>query len=59
LLGDEFRDRVLPFEERCASRYADIVCARETLGWSIGVTHAQIAAICHAAEATLATPQHR
>jgi len=55
LLGDDFRDRVLPFDEQCASRYADIVCARETLGRPIGVADAQIAAICRTAEATLAT----
>jgi predicted nucleic acid-binding protein len=55
LLGHDFRDRVLPFDERCASRYADIACARETLGRPIGVANAQIAAICRTAEATLAT----
>ena len=55
LLGHDFRDRVLPFDERCASRYADIACARETLGRPIGVADAQIAAICRTAEATLAT----
>jgi toxin FitB len=55
LLGNDFRDRVLPFDERCASRYADIVGSRETLGRPIGVADAQIAAICRTAEATLAT----
>lgn len=55
LLGDELRDRILPFDEHCASRYADIACGRETLGRPIGVADAQIAAICRTAEATLAT----
>lgn len=55
LLGDELRDRILPFDEHCASRYADIVCGRETVGRPIGVADAQIAAICRTAEATLAT----
>lgn len=55
LLGDDFRDRVLPFDEHCASRYADIVCGREALGRPIGVADAQIAAICRTAEAMLAT----
>jgi toxin FitB len=55
LLGDDFRDRVLPFDEHCASRYADIVCGREALGRPIGVADAQIAAICRTAEAALAT----
>jgi predicted nucleic acid-binding protein len=55
LLGDDFRDRILPFDEHCAWQYADIVCDREALGRPIGVADAQIAAICRAAEATLAT----
>ena len=55
LLGDDLRDRVLPFGGRCASRYADIAGGRETPGRPIGVAAAQIAAICRAAEATLAT----
>ncbi len=55
LLGDDFRGRVLPFDEHCAWPYADIVCGRNTLGRPIGVADAQIAAICRTAEATLAT----
>jgi toxin FitB len=55
LLGEDFRGRILPFDEHCATRYADIVCGRETLGRPIGVADAQIAAICRTAEATLAT----
>ena len=55
LLGDDFRDRVLPFGGRCASRYADIAGGRETPGRPIGVAAAQVAAICRAAGATLAT----
>jgi toxin FitB len=55
LLGEDFRGRVLPFDEHCASRYAGIVCGRETLGRPIAVADAQIAAICRTAEATLAT----
>ena len=53
--GDDFRDRVLPFDDHCASRYADIVCGRETLGRPIGVADAQIAAICRTLDAALAT----
>jgi predicted nucleic acid-binding protein len=30
LLGNDFRDRVLPFDERCASRYADIAAICRT-----------------------------
>jgi predicted nucleic acid-binding protein len=55
LLSDDFRDRVLSFDEPAARRYADIVTARERLGRPIGVADAQIAAICRTIGATLAT----
>jgi toxin FitB len=55
LLGDDFQGRVLAFDEQAASRYAQIVSGRERLGRTIGVADAQIAAICRAIGATLAT----
>jgi predicted nucleic acid-binding protein len=55
LLGDDFRDRVLPFDDRAALCYADIVCGREQAGRPIGVADAQITAICRAIDAALAT----
>lgn len=55
LLDDDFRGRVLSFGEPAARRYADVVSARELLGRPIGVADAQIAAICRAVDATLAT----
>jgi toxin FitB len=55
LLGDDFHGRILAFDERAAEKYADVVTARERLGRPIGVADAQIAAICRAADATLAT----
>lgn len=55
LLSDDFQGRVLSFDERAAGRYADIVTGRERLGRPIGVADAQIAAICRAVGATLAT----
>jgi predicted nucleic acid-binding protein len=55
LLGDDFRGRVLSFDEPAAQRYADIVTGRERLGRPIGVADAQIAAICRTIDATLAT----
>jgi toxin FitB len=51
LLTEDFRGRVLPFEERAAERYAEVVTARER----IGLAEAQIAAICLAVQGTLAT----
>lgn len=55
LLSDDFQGRVLPFDEPAARRYAGIVTGRERLGRPIGVADAQIAAICRAVDATLAT----
>ena len=55
LLDDEFQGRVLAFDEQAASRYAEIVSRRERLGRPIGIADAQIAAICRAIGAALAT----
>jgi predicted nucleic acid-binding protein len=55
LLAEDFHGRVLPFDERAAARYADIVTGRERIGRPIGVADAQIAAICRDAGAILAT----
>lgn len=55
LLSDDFRGRVLAFDEPAARRYADIVTARERVGRPIGAADAQIAAICQATNAALAT----
>jgi predicted nucleic acid-binding protein len=55
LLRDDFQGRVLPFDEQAATEYADVVSRRERLGRAIGVPSAQIAAICRAVGATLAT----
>ncbi|MGH2781831.1 MAG: type II toxin-antitoxin system VapC family toxin [Thermoleophilaceae bacterium] len=50
-----FADRVLPFDERAAEEYAEIVAAREAGGRPISGFDAQIAAICRGHGATLAT----
>jgi len=55
LLSDDFRGRVLAFDDRAAPRYADIVSGRDQLGRPIGVADAQIAAICLVLDAALAT----
>jgi toxin FitB len=55
LLADDFHGRVLPFDDRAAPQYADIVSGRDRLGRPIGVADAQIAAICRASGAELAT----
>jgi toxin FitB len=55
LLSDDFDGRVLPFDQVAAGRYADVVSRRERLGRPVGIADAQIAAICSAVGATLAT----
>jgi len=55
MLSEDFRGRVLSFDEGAAWRYPGIVTGRERLGRPIGVADAQIAAICRTADATLAT----
>jgi toxin FitB len=55
ILAEDFQGRVLPFDERAAVRYADIVTGRERAGRPIGAADAQIAAICRDLGAILAT----
>jgi hypothetical protein len=59
LLNDALRGRILPFDERAARRYADVVTGREHAGHPIGVPDAQIAAICREFGAVLATRNTR
>jgi toxin FitB len=55
LLTEEFGDRVLPFDALAATHYADIVAGREGSGLQISMADGQIAAICRAWSAGLAT----
>jgi hypothetical protein len=55
ILTEDFHGRVLPFDERSAVQYADIVADRERIGRPIGVADAQIASICRDVGAMLAT----
>lgn len=50
-----FAERVWPFDVAAAGQYADIVAARESLGRPIDGFDAQIAAVCRARGASLAT----
>ena len=52
---DTFAERVLPFDAVAAGHYADVVVEREHVGAPISGFDAQIAAICRAHHATLAT----
>lgn len=55
ILTEDFRGRVLPFDEGSSVQYADIVANRERIGRPIGVADAQIASICRDVGAALAT----
>ncbi len=55
LLAEEFGDRILSFDALSAVHYADIVAGRERSGLPISMADAQIAAICRAWNAGLAT----
>lgn len=46
---------VLPFDDRAADRYADVIVTREAVGAPISTADAQIAAICLANDAACAT----
>ncbi|MCI2420719.1 type II toxin-antitoxin system VapC family toxin [Saccharopolyspora sp. K220] len=55
LVNDDFHGRVEPFDAPAAAQYAVVVGEREKLGLPISAADAQIAAICRARQATLAT----
>jgi predicted nucleic acid-binding protein len=55
LLSEDFDGRVLSFDVRAAAEHAAVVRDRELLGRPISTADAQIAAICRAHGATLAT----
>jgi hypothetical protein len=55
ILAEDFHGRVLPFDERAAVWYTEIVTGRDRIGRPIGVADAQVAAICRDLGATLAT----
>ena len=50
-----FEDQVLPFDFRAATHYAEVVVGRDQLGLPIDGFDAQIASICRAHGAALAT----
>lgn len=54
-ISEDFAGRILPFDDLAASHYAGIIVERERRGVAISMADAQIAAICRAHAATLAT----
>ncbi len=59
LLEERFRSRVLSFDEESARWYASITTRRERIGRRMGTADAQIASICLANDASLATRNNR
>lgn len=55
LLDEDFSGRILPFDAIAATHYAELVSGRESRGRPISMADGQIAAICRAQGATLAT----
>ncbi len=55
VIEEDFAGRVLVFDDAAAIEYAEIVVARERRGVAVGIADAQIAAICRAHSAGLAT----
>ncbi len=55
MLEEKFRSRVLWFDGESARKYAIVATRREQIGRRMGTADAQIAAICLANYATLAT----
>lgn len=54
-----FADQVLAFDHAAARIYGEILAARERAGRPMGILDAQIAAICRAHDASLATRNRR
>jgi toxin FitB len=55
LINDDFRGRVEPFDALAGAKHALVICDRKKLGRPISAADAQIAAICRARQAILAT----
>lgn len=55
MLTEDFEDRILPFDQQAAICFAKIASQRRQNGIPISQADAQIAAICSAKQATLAT----
>jgi predicted nucleic acid-binding protein len=55
MFAEDFRDRVLPFDARCARHFAEIAESRKRSGRPISQLDAQIAAIARSRSAVVAT----
>ena len=55
MFAEDFRGRILPFDQRAAGHYADILSTRRTLRRRIDTIDAQIAAVARAAGMAVVT----
>ena len=55
MFKQEFRGRILPFDERAAGHFADIAARRKRLGRPVGILDSQVAAIARAHEMAVVT----
>jgi predicted nucleic acid-binding protein len=55
MFRQDFRGRILPFDERAAGHFADITARRKLLGNPVGILDSQVAAIARAYEMTIVT----
>ncbi|MEB3343587.1 PIN domain-containing protein [Okeania sp.] len=55
MFAEDFAGRVLPFDEKAATAFAEIAAKRRRMGKPISQADAQIASICYSQQATLVT----
>jgi predicted nucleic acid-binding protein len=55
MFEEDFRGRILPFDERAAGHFADITATRKKRGKVVGIIDAQIAGIARARGMTVVT----
>jgi predicted nucleic acid-binding protein len=55
MFAEDFRGRILPFDQRAAGHYANILSTRRSLGRRIDTIDAQIAAVARATGMTVVT----
>lgn len=55
IFNEEFRGRILPFDERAARHFAEIAARRKRLGRRVGILDSQIAAVARANGMTIVT----
>ena len=55
MFEEDFAGRILPFDAHAAVEYASLVADCEAKGWAVSMADAQIAAICRAHGAAIAT----